>query len=53
MGPVARGIALIAHVSYEKAFLRVLEMEVGLERTELHHAGAQTVADQYDAGTIL
>jgi hypothetical protein len=38
MGPEARGIALIAHIAYEKVFLRVLEVKIGLERAELHHA---------------
>lgn len=43
------GVTFIAHVPDEEVLSGVLEVEIGLERTELHHARSETVADQDNA----
>ena len=50
VGAKAGGVALVAEVAYEEVVLRVAALEFGFEMAEVHHAGAEPVAEEDDAG---
>lgn len=53
MGAEAGGVALITHVADEEVFFGVKDVEAGFKDSELHHAGAEAVAEEDDAGVFF
>lgn len=53
MGTESGRVAFIAHVADEEVFIWKPVMKVGLEVAELHHAGAEAVANKDDAGVFF
>jgi hypothetical protein len=53
MGAEAGGVALVAHIADEEVFVCMLPVKLGLEVAVLHHAGAEAVTEEDDAGVFF
>ena len=53
VGAEAGGVSFIAEVADEEVFFGVLEVEASFESSILHHAGAEPIADEDDAGAFF
>jgi len=53
VGAEAGGVSFIAHVADDEVLFGVLEVKAGFKGAELHHAGAETVAEEDDAGILF
>jgi len=53
VGAKARGVSFIAHVADEEVFFGKPVVKVSFEGAKLHHAGAEAVSDEDDAGAFF
>ena len=53
VGAEAGGVTLVAHVTNEEFFVRVLLLKAGFKESMLHHTRPQSVANEDDAGAFF
>ena len=53
MGAKARRIAPVAHIADKERAVGKAELQFCFKMPEVHHTGAQVIADENDAGVFL